>query len=102
LSPIEMVIAAWRSIAEARAAYRGLNALLSDHPMRAPALKLPRPRGELAANALCVSAPGKSAAILTDLNFRVPAGTLVGIIGPSAAGKSTLGRALVGAWPPSA
>ena len=102
LSPIEQMIGTWRSTVRARSAYRALSSLLREHLPQAPALKLPPPRGELVASALCVSAPKKTDAILGNLNFRVAAGTLVGIVGPSAAGKSTLARALVGAWPPSA
>jgi len=100
LTPVEMAIASWRSYTAARGAFKRLATLLDDHPPREQPLPLPRPEGAISAENLHVAPPQRQEAILKGLNFRVPAGTLVAIIGPSASGKSTLARALVGAWGP--
>src|SRR5690606_20157159 len=59
---------------------------------------LPAPRGELALENVFASAPGTQGTILKGLSFQIPAGDVVGVIGPSASGKSTLARLLVGVW----
>jgi ATP-binding cassette subfamily C protein len=61
---------------------------------------LPPPSRELAAEGLVVAAPGKQVPILLGASLRLKAGQALGIIGPSASGKSTLARALVGVWQP--
>jgi ABC-type protease/lipase transport system fused ATPase/permease subunit len=61
---------------------------------------LPAPQGGLTVENLVVAAPGSRSPILKGLNFRVSPGTVVAVVGPSASGKSTLARALVGVWAP--
>jgi ATP-binding cassette subfamily C exporter for protease/lipase len=100
LSPVDLAIATWRSVVSARAAYGRLNELLGMYPARDATLALPRPPGGIAAENLVVAAPGSRTPILNGLTFRVNPGTLVAVIGPSASGKSTLARALVGVWAP--
>jgi len=73
--------------------------LLGRFPPRPERLSLPAPHGDIAVENLLVAAPGQQMAILRGLNFQVAAGTSVAVIGPSASGKSTLARALVGVWP---
>lgn len=102
LAPVDLAIATWRGLVAAREAYGRLAALLAAHPPRGRTVSLPPPRGDLAAENLVVAAPGSRAPILKRLNFRIPAGTLVAVVGPSASGKSTLARALVGVWAPLA
>jgi ATP-binding cassette subfamily C protein len=65
-------------------------------------MKLHPPKRHLAVTGLHVSAPGAQTAIIKNISFEMQAGQAVGIIGPSAAGKSTLARALVGVWTPFA
>ena len=102
LSPVDMVIATWREFVAAREAFARLNALLAAHAVPPEAIELPRPAGEIVAEGLIVAPPGGGTPILRGLRFRVPPGSVVGIVGPSASGKSTLARALVGVWPPAA
>jgi PrtD family type I secretion system ABC transporter len=100
LSPVELGIATWRGFVSARSAYARLEELLRAHPARAETLALPRPGGAISVENLVLGAPGKRDPILKGLNFQVPQGALIAVIGPSAAGKSTLARALVGVWAP--
>ena len=99
LAPVELVIGTWKPFVAARGAYHRLNELLDRFPARPDRLSLPAPRGDIAVENLLVAAPGQQTAILKGINFQIPAGSSVAVIGPSASGKSTLARALVGVWP---
>jgi ATP-binding cassette, subfamily C, bacterial exporter for protease/lipase len=100
LSPVDLAIATWRALVSARSSYGRLSSLLQSHPVRIGATSLPRPQGAVSVENLIVAAPGSRQPILRGINFAVAAGTVVAVIGPSAAGKSTLARALVGVWAP--
>jgi PrtD family type I secretion system ABC transporter len=102
LAPVDLAIATWRGFVLAREAYARLNALLNAHPVRRAMIALPRPQGAITAESLLVAAPGSRNPILRGLNFRAAPGSLIAVIGPSASGKSTLARALVGVWAPLA
>jgi ATP-binding cassette subfamily C exporter for protease/lipase len=45
------------------------------------------------------AAPGSRLPVVHGLSFTIDAGDIVGVIGPSASGKSTLARLMVGVWP---
>ncbi len=100
LSPVDLAIGTWRGLISARGAYARLHALLDAYPKRGAATSLPRPTGAVSVENLVVGAPGHRQPILRGVNLRVPAGTIVAVVGPSASGKSTLARALVGVWTP--
>ena len=100
LAPVDLAIATWRGFVSAREAYARLAALLAAHPTRHDLVTLPSPLGALAAENLVVAAPGSRNPILKGLNFRMAPGNIVAVVGPSASGKSTLARALVGIWAP--
>lgn len=99
LSPIVQVIGSWKQVVAAREAYARLNALLDNVALREPGMPLPAPTGQLTVEGVVAGAPGTPAAILRGVTFGVAPGTVVGLIGPSASGKSTLARLLVGVWP---
>ena len=63
-------------------------------------MPLPAPEGHIQVENLIVAPPGAKAPVIRSISFVAPAGSIVGIVGPSAAGKSTLVRALLGIWPP--
>ncbi len=98
LSPVEQAIGTWRSLIQARSCYARLNELLSKFPERQVAMPLPAPLGKVSVEALTVHAPGSPVAILRNINFKLMPGEAIAVIGPSASGKSTLARALVGVW----
>ncbi len=99
LAPLEQVVGQWRTYAQARLAWRNLHALFdaSDGPRQLTAL--PRPTGRLEARNMSVAPPHSPSPILRGLTFSIAPGQAMGVIGPSACGKSTLARALTGLWP---
>lgn len=100
LAPIEIAIANWKGFVGMRQSIHRLEALLSDMPETQPTTALPRPTRSLEVKALSVAPPGERLPIIHNISFTLEAGDGLGVIGPSAAGKSTLIRALVGAWAP--
>ena len=100
LAPVEMLVAGWRSLVEARGAWRRLAALLEQAPP-ALATELPAPRGRLAIESVAFAYPGTERVFLRGVSFTLAAGESLGIVGPSASGKSTLSRLLVGVWKPA-
>ncbi|CAI2930043.1 type I secretion system permease/ATPase [Serratia entomophila] len=102
LAPIEQVINVWKSWSAAKLSYNRLVKLLEQHPERGTGMSLPRPAGALSVEGITATPPGsKGEAVLHNVSFAVQPGDVLGIIGPSASGKSTLARLLVGIWPVS-
>ena len=102
LAPVEALIANWKQLVSARAAYRRLAELLQVYPARVAGMPLPRPEGVVLVENAATAAPGSRVLILKNVSFSLKAGEVVAVIGPSASGKSTLARLLVGVWPPLA
>ncbi|MFJ4453021.1 type I secretion system permease/ATPase [Pseudomonas sp. NPDC089392] len=102
LGPVEQVIASWKQLLGCRLAWGRLNDLLQDYPQRPPSMSLQRPLGMLAVENVIAGAPGTSTTILRGVSFSLVPGETLGVIGPSASGKSTLARLLVGVWPTQA
>ncbi|NQD75206.1 type I secretion system permease/ATPase, partial [Pseudomonas sp. CM27] len=102
LGPVEQVIASWKQLLGCRLAWGRLNDLLQDYPQRPPSMSLQRPMGMLAVENVIAGAPGTNTTIVRGVSFSLAAGDSLGIIGPSASGKSTLARLLVGVWPAQA
>lgn len=102
LAPVEQSIGAWRGYVGARAAFQRINDLEEDSLSTGqPSMALPAPRGQLSVEAVTLVPPGAEKPVLQQVSFPLAVGDVVGIIGPSAAGKSTLCRLLVGVWPPT-
>lgn len=99
LAPVEQLIGAWKQLLTSRRAWSRLKQLLQAFPPRADAMKLQRPLGMLSVEHLHAGAPGMSQSIIHGPHFNLSPGESLGIIGPSASGKSTLARLLVGIWP---
>ena len=99
LAPLDLLINSWSGFNNARTARVRLQELLAAFPEEDRNMSLPKPEGELEAINLFVAPPGSRTPTLKGANFKVQPGDLVGIIGPSAAGKSTLAKAILGIWP---
>lgn len=100
LAPIDLMIGSWKGFIAARSQYSRLNEILERQLAEPERMSLPVPVGNVVVENLIVSAPGSQTPIIKNISFAVPSGSVVGIIGPSASGKSTLARALLGVWPP--
>jgi ATP-binding cassette subfamily C protein len=98
LAPIELAISQWRGFVAARQSWRRLNVLLDKIPAEPMRLALPKPVHSLAVEAVSVVPPGTHRIVVQDVAFQMKAGQGLGIIGPSASGKSSLARVLVGVW----
>lgn len=102
LAPIEQVINVWKSYSAAKLSYGRLVNLLDKNPQRGTGMSLPRPEGIISVEGVTATPPGSKAdAVLHNVSFAIQPGDVLGIIGPSASGKSTLARLLVGIWPVS-
>jgi PrtD family type I secretion system ABC transporter len=100
LAPVETLVAGWRSLAEARAAWRRLRELLQASPPAEPGTELPAPQGRIEVEQVVFRLPGAERPIIRGVSFGLKPGEALGVIGPSASGKSTLVRLAVGVWKP--
>ena len=98
LAPLDQLIVSWRGFLNARGAYHRLGQLLEDTPQKSVPMSLPAPLGEIILDKVVITPPGAAASIIKDISLKIEAGTQLAIIGPSAAGKSTLARAILGLY----
>ena len=102
LQPVELAIGTWKQLLNVRTAYARLDELLTSHPARGAGMPLPPPKGQMTLEGVIAVPPGGQHPVLRGLSFSMNPGEVVGVIGPSASGKSTLARLLVGVWPAQA
>lgn len=101
LAPLVQLIASWRQVLEARNAYDRLDDLLQAFPEPEDTMKLPPPQGRLSVEGVIASPPQTQLQILKGVSFRLPPGGSMAVVGPSASGKTSLARLLVGVWTPT-
>jgi PrtD family type I secretion system ABC transporter len=101
LAPVETLIAGWRSLVDARSAANRLRELLPGGTPVSQMTELPPPLGELSVDKAAFVIRGRERPILKSVSFELAAGESLAILGPSASGKSTLARLLVGVWKPA-
>ena len=99
LAPIEAAVGQWKSFINARSGWDRLQKMFRANGEAADRMSLPAPKGRILAEMASVMPPGAQKPTLVNASFVLEAGTTLGIIGPSAAGKSSLVRGLVGVWP---
>lgn len=99
LAPMVQIIGNWRQVENAREAFVRLDRLLKDFPEPEKSMSLPPPKGALSVEGVFAGPPGSTVQILKGVGFRLPAGASLAVVGPSASGKTTLARLLVGVWP---
>ena len=100
LAPIEHLIATWKGLLEARTAYARLDTFIKGLAKELPAMELPPPIGQISLEKAVFGIRATNKVIVKDITFTLPAGESMGIIGPSAAGKSSLARLITGVWKP--
>jgi ATP-binding cassette subfamily C protein PrsD len=99
LAPVEQAIANWRGFVSTRQSWNRLRQVLDTLPEAPASLALPAPEKRLVVDAVASGPPGKQDIIIANVSFVLEAGSAVGVVGPSASGKSSLVRALSGIWP---
>jgi PrtD family type I secretion system ABC transporter len=100
LAPVDLAIANWRGFVGARQSRERLEKLLTLLPEEQEPMELPNPTATLSVEGITVVPPGASMPAISDVTLALKSGQALGIIGPSASGKSTLARTLVGVWQP--
>lgn len=99
LAPLVQIVTQWRMVVNVRDAWQRLEGLLAAVPVKPKSMSLPAPRGMLQVEPLVAGAPGGGVAIIKNVAFALSPGEVLAVVGPSAAGKTTLARLLVGLWP---
>ena len=99
LAPIDMLVGTWKGFSIARAQYARLGELLNGIPAERETMSLPVPAGNLSLEHVVVVPPGSQVVAVKGVNLQIDAGEVLGIIGPSASGKSSLARSILGIWP---
>jgi len=101
LAPIDMLVGSWKGFSMARAQFARLGQLLEEIPADEEKMPLPMPKGNLQVEQVFVTPPGSNSPVVTGVSFELKAGQALGILGPSASGKSSLARSILGIWPAS-
>jgi ATP-binding cassette, subfamily C, type I secretion system permease/ATPase len=100
LAPIETAIANWRGFVAARESLGRLRQVLAGVGTDPAKTALPKPCRSLVAETVTVAPSDGAPAIVSNVNFALSAGEVMGIVGPSGSGKTSLVRGLVGVWRP--
>jgi ATP-binding cassette, subfamily C, bacterial EexD len=99
LAPIDLLVGTWKGFSIARAQYARLGELLNAIPAEQETMSLPAPEGSLSAEQVVVVPPGSQIVAVKGVSLQIDTGEVLGIVGPSASGKSSLARSLLGIWP---
>ncbi|GAT75521.1 type I secretion system ATPase, partial [Ehrlichia ruminantium] len=102
LAPFETSINTWKMLISARISYKRLQMLLVASPKREQTMSLPVPQGKVVFDRVFFTPYGSNKPTIKGISFSVEVGDVVGVIGPSASGKSTIAKLLVGVWKPIA
>jgi PrtD family type I secretion system ABC transporter len=101
MQPVEQIVGVWRQLIAARQSLFTVAGLLAARPPRRPTISPADPRGQLTVEEVVYVPAGTTRIVLNKVSFALAPGESLGLDGPSAAGKSTLARLLVGVAPPT-
>ena len=99
LAPIELAVSQWKNFQNSRGAWTRLQELFRSNVEGQQRMPLPPPQGKLTVEQVVAAPPGSRTAVLRGISFQLEKGKTLAVIGPSAAGKSSLIRVLLGVWP---
>jgi PrtD family type I secretion system ABC transporter len=99
LQPVEIAIGNWKGFTNMRSAYARVQTMLRETGDIAEKVELPSPRGHLSLENVVALAPGRQTPVLRGVSINIPPGSALAVVGPSAAGKSSLARVMTGIWP---
>jgi PrtD family type I secretion system ABC transporter len=99
LAPIELAVSQWKLFQAARGSWSRLQELFRSVPQNQQRMPLPAPKGNVKVEQVIAGAPGEKTPILRGVTFHIDKGETLAVIGPSAAGKSSLIRVMLGVWP---
>lgn len=100
LTPFVTILTQWRTLANAHDSLKRLDEFLAMFRDSQETMQLPPQTGNISVEGVVAMAPNSQQPIIRGVNFRIPAGSALAIIGPSASGKTSLARLLTGIWPP--
>jgi PrtD family type I secretion system ABC transporter len=101
IAPITYITNSWKNIVDARSAYIRLNRFFKQISAEPPiVMELPPPSGQISLEHVSFGIRASNKVIIKDISFSLAAGETLGVVGPSASGKSSLARLLVGVWTP--
>jgi len=99
LAPIDMMVGNWKGFVEVKSQLSRLREALAAFPAEIDRMSLPAPNGSLSVEQIILIPPGAKIASVKGVSFQLASGDALGIIGPSASGKTSLARAILGVWP---
>jgi ATP-binding cassette subfamily C exporter for protease/lipase len=102
LAPLSQLVSQWGTVVQARQSWQQLSMLLASFPEYEAAMALPAPDGRLSVETVVAGPPGmlgQAAAVIKGVHFELSPGEVLAVVGPSASGKTSLARLLVGLWP---
>jgi PrtD family type I secretion system ABC transporter len=102
IAPVEQIVSQWRTLIQARIAWANLNQALGRAAASSESMALPPIRGQVDLEGVAAGPPGSRTPTLRGITLSIAPGDCVGVIGPSASGKSTLARVICGIWRPLA
>jgi len=97
--PIMQMVFGWKMVVNARDSFARLEDFLEEFPAQEQRMPLPAPKGQLSVEGVTAGAPGSQVPIVKNVSFGLSPGECLAIIGPSASGKTSLARLLIGVWP---
>lgn len=102
MAPVDIAISQWKPFIKSVQSWKRLKPIISRDTASCEQMTLPAPTKTLKVDSLTVVPPGGRKTTLKNISFQLCQGQVLGVIGASASGKSTLARTLVGVWKPLA